>query len=196
MSHRETPRILIFDGGDRGSSSVAAAGWVKFHFKDSHGRCIYFLYSPRSLYLTVGRICRNRLTWACTRPETWRWPAVGRWLCGAAARAMRIKKPSAKPGAFLCWLGYWRRLTKICSSRWWGHCKNVPQRYPGQLCFPWLSFLFFLIMMGDNIKRECINIYVTGPLCCRAEIGITLQINYTLIKKSSLSSFFGVILNK
>lgn len=59
-----------------------------------------------------------------------------------------------------------------------------------------LSSLLGQTMMGDNIKRECISIYVTGPLCCRAEIGITLQINYTLIKKSSLSSFFGVILNK
>ena len=42
-------------------------------------------------------------------------------------------------------------------------------------------------MMEDK-TRKGIYIYITGSLCCTAEIGTILQFNYTLIKRKRVSS--------
>lgn len=131
--------------------SLVATLWPSqgalFYFQDSyvHYLSIYSICSGRLLYLTVHRILQNLLKQVCTMKETWKWLAVGHLRCGAAVRVTRIKKPFVRPGAFLCWLSYWRHLMKTCWFLWLGHCKNVHQRYPSHPCFfscsRWLAFL-------------------------------------------------------
>lgn len=48
-----------------------------------------------------------------------------------------------------------------------------------------ISNLLDKTMMENNIKKEC----MTESLCFTATIGITLQINYTLIKKRLIMSY-------
>ena len=97
-------RIRTSEGGELGGNPAATAGWVKSRLEASRLCCVDL--SSRSLCLTAGSPPQSLPSRACMRPAMGRWPAAGRWRCGAAARAARTRKPFGEPGASLCWRGY------------------------------------------------------------------------------------------